>query len=475
MNYIDIIIVFIYLTALFAWAIYIGFRETADDFLVLSRRAPLLLVMFSVISTWVGIGTTVATAASGYDTGISLGFTAASGGVLGMLVAAWFAPRLKWFGDKFRAHTLGDFFSARYSKHSRLVASGLLLLVYILLTAAQFVGLATLLEVWTGVQFGVIVWFAAISTVIYTAFAGIKSDFYTDVIHFFAMFLVLFIVLLPVTLSEIGGLREFQTLPKSYFDPFAYGGLSFFIAGLIFGAGSVFVTMEVWQRIYASSSGKVAQRALYLSIFVIISFYVISTIFGMATRIVEPNLLDRDQAIFLLMKRYLPTGILGLGIAGFMAVFISTVNSTIMVASATLTKDFYKGIISPKVNDKKLLVAGRISTLICGLMGLIIAIIFPDLVALSVNALFMLLILIPSVIGGFFWAKATSIGALSSIAVGGIIMAIFLKIKPETAFVPGFIASLVIFVIISLLSNHSKEENLSIVKGWIEQKNNIWR
>ncbi len=468
MNTIDIIVVFTYLTALFAWAIYIGRGETADDFLILSRRAPLLLVMFSVVSTWVGVGTTVATAASGYDKGISLGLTAASGGILGVLVAAWFAPRLKWFGDKFKAHTLGDFFSERYSPNSRLIASGLILIVYILLTAAQFVGLSTLLNVWTGLQYEVIVWFAAISTIIYTAFAGIKSDFYTDVVHFFAMFIVLFIILLPITLSEIGGLRGFQALPSSFFDPFAYGGLSFFVAGLIFGAGSVFVTMEMWQRIYASSSGKVARRALFLSIIIIIFFYTISTLFGMAAKIIEPNLVNRDQSIFFLMKTYLPVGILGLGIAGFMAIFISTVNSTIMVASATFTKDFYKGIISQDANNKKLLLVARISTFVCGLIGLIIAILYQNLVALSVNALFMLLILIPSVIGGFFWRRATAKGAFYSVIAGLVVMIPFLIITPETAFVPGFIASLLTFFIITILSKHSEEENISVVKGWNE-------
>jgi len=472
MNNIDIIIVAIYLIALFSWAIYMGLRETADDFLIFSRKAPLLLVMFSVISTWVGIGTTVATAASGYDTGISLGLTAASGGLLGILVAAWFAPRLKWFGDKYKAHTLGDFFSIRYSKYGRLAASGLVLLVYILLTAAQFVGLGTLLEVWTGGEFGIIVGFAAISTVIYTAFAGIKSDFYTDVVHFIVMFIVLFIILLPLTLVEIGGFKGILTLPDSYFDPFAYGGISFFIAGLIFGGGSVFVTMELWQRIYASSSGKVARLALGMSIIVIISFYIISTIFGMATHIVDPGLIDRDQAIFILMKKFLPTGFLGLGLAGFMAVFISTVNSTIMVASATLAKDFYKGIINPQVSDRGLLTAGRVSTLMCGFAGMVFAILIPDLVALSVNALFMLLILLPSVVGGFFWHRATALGALSSIITGGITMSIFFYIDPETAFVPGFFVSLATFVIISKLSDHSLEENLNVVKGWLEQKVN---
>lgn len=469
MDIFDIVIVAIYLIALFTWAIYIGMRETADDFLILSRKAPLLLVMFSIISTWVGTGTTVATAASGYDTGISLGFTAAAGGILGVLIAAWFAPKLKWFGDKFKAHTLGDFFSERYSSHSRLISSGLILFVYILLTAAQFVGLATLLEVWTGLEFEIIIWFAAVSTIIYTAFAGIKSDFYTDVVHFFIMFIVLFIILLPVTLNHIGGISQLKILPDSYFNPFAYGGISFFVAGLIFGSGSVFVTMEVWQRIYASSTERVAQLSLYFSVFIIISFYVVSAIFGMSAKIIEPNLLDRDQSIFYLMKTFLPKGILGLGLAGFMAVFISTVNSTIMVSSATLTKDFYKGMLNPNVSDNKLLKFGRIATLICGFIGVVIAIILPDIIALSVNALFMLLILLPSVVGGFFWKKANANAAFSSVIAGGIVLIIFLFIEASTAFVPAFFVSLITFILISLFTKHSTYENLSITKGWLEK------
>lgn len=466
MTNIDLIIVAIYLSALFIWAVYIGIRETSDDFLIFSRKAPLFLVTFSIISTWVGIGTTVATASSGYDSGISLGLTAASGGFLGIIVAAWFAPILKWFGDKYHAYTLGDFFLNRYSKSSYLASSGLIVLVYLMLTAAQLVGLATLIEVWTGTEFKILIIFAAISTVVYTAFAGIKSDFYTDVVHFFVMFFVLFLVLLPITIKKLGGISRLLSLPPSYFDPFAYGGVSFFIAGLIFGAGSVFVTMELWQRIYASSSGKGARYSLIISIFVILSFYAVSALFGMSTRILIPNITDRDQVLFVLMKECLPTGLLGLGISAFLAIFISTINSTIMVASATITNDFYKNIFAKKTNEKSMLTVGRISTFISGILGLCFAILIPDLVALSVNSLFMLLVLLPAVVGGFFWKKGTSTGSTVSIFAGIFVVMLFLCLNPETAFVPGFIVSLSAYIIVSLLTRHVKSENLDIVKGW---------
>lgn len=458
MTTIDITIVFVYLVGLFVFATAVGLRETADDFLILSRRAPFILVLFSVVSTWVGIGTTVATAASGYDKGLSLGFTAGTGGFVGVIIAGLVAPKLKKFGDNFDAHTLGDFFNIRYSQANRFLVAGIILIIYCLLGAAQIAGLAALLGVWTGIGLQVAVVFAAISTIFYTAFAGIKSDFYTDAIHFCLMVLVLFGILLPITINTTGGLTALQALPSSYFDPFAYGGISFFVAGLIFGSGGVFVTMEIWQRIYASATARSARWSLIISGFGIISFYILSAFLGMVTKVVEPNLIDRDQALFVLMNKFLPKGLLGLGIAAFMAVFISTVNTMLMVGSATLTKDFYKGWLNREATEKQLLVAGRISTLLVGIVTLFIALMLPDVVSLSVNALFMLLILLPAVIGGFFWKKATAKGSLFAIIFGLITMLIFLPISPENAFVPGFGVSLFVFVGVSLLTSHDISE-----------------
>jgi SSS family solute:Na+ symporter len=465
MTTLDITIITIYLLGLFAFAIRVGLRETAEDFLVLSRRAPFVLVLFSVVSSWVGVGTTVATAASGYDTGISLGITAGAGGLVGVIVAGLIAPRLKSFGDRFRAHTIGDFFSVRYSEHNRLVVAGLILVTYSLLTAAQFVGLAMLTSVWSGVAFKGAVLFAAISTIIYTAFAGIKSDFYTDVIHFWIMVIVLFFLLLPIIMRATGGARALSVLPSSYFNPFAYGGVAFFAAGIVFGVGAVFVTMELWQRIYASATGSGARWALMLSGGIIICFYLLSAFLGMLTKVVEPNLAVRDQALFILMKRYLPPGVLGLGIAAFMAAFISAVNTMIMVTSATLTKDVYKGWVNRNATERQLLRAGRLCTLLAGVVPFVLAMAIPDIVALSVNALFMLLIMVPAVIGGFFWKRATAKGALLSISFGALAMAGSMWVAPKTAFVPGFLVSLLTFVGGSLVSSHDASETTDVWRG----------
>lgn len=462
MSSLDLTIVTVYVVALFVFAISVGLRETSEDFLILSRRAPFALVLFSVVSSWVGVGTTVATAASGYDTGLSLGITAGAGGIVGVVVAGIIAPKLKSFGDRFGAHTLGDFFAVRYSHSNHLLVATIIVVIYSLLGAAQFVGLAALMGAWGGVAFKSAIIFAAISTIIYTAFAGIKSDFYTDAVHFWIMVVVLFGLLLPIVINSSGGVASLRRLPASYFDPFAYGGVSFFVAGVIFGAGSVFVTMEIWQRIYASATGRSARWALIASGLAIIMFYLLSAFLGMLTKVVEPNLSDRNQALFFLMKRFLPPGILGLGIAAFMAAFISAVNTMIMVSSATLTKDFYKGWLRPGADERQMLTAGRVATLIAGVVALALAIAIPDIVTLSVNALFMLLVLIPAVIGGFFWKRATSKASFYSISIGFVVIFLSLPFAPQVAFVPGFLGSLVIFILVSRLTSHDPSETLEI-------------
>ncbi|MBF0158645.1 MAG: sodium:solute symporter family protein [Magnetococcales bacterium] len=466
MTALDMGIIAVYLLALMGWAVYSGLHETADDYLVFSRRAPFWLVLFSIVATWVGTGTTLAVSASTYKQGISLGLTAACSVLVGAFVGAWFAPKLQQFGDRFNAHTIGDLFDKRYSRVNQGLVSVVIVFIYVTLTAAQFVGLMSLVRVWPMAGMEFFVWIAVASTILYTAFSGIKSDFYTDVIHFVLIILIFAFVLTPSVLSAIGGIQTLAVLPESYFDPFAYGGVSFFVIGIIFGAGSTFVSMELWQRIYASSSGTTARRALFLSMCVTALFYGMSTLFGLSARFLYPNLSDKDVVFFVVMNEHLPSGWRGLGLAAFMAVVISTLNSTIMVASASVTKDIYKGFIRKQATGSELLLAGRIATLLCGMAGLGIALWIHDIVALSVNGTLMLLILLPAIGGGFFWRRATSFGSLLSIIIGIIVLSVFMWIDAATAFLPGFMASLISFVLGSYLSQHAPSENLSLVRFW---------
>lgn len=458
MTPIDITIVSVYLAALFAFGIWTGLREDAEAFLVASRSVSLPLAVGSVVSTWVGTGTTIATASAGFSSGISLGATAAAGGLVGVLAAAALTPRIKRFGDTSGAHTIGDFFGHRYSLAARLVAAGVIIVVYLMLLAGQFVGMATVLKVWGGLAVETALAFAAGSTIAYTAFAGIKSDFYTDAIHFGIMVVVL-LGLLPY---EIGTASPdspgLSSLPSAHFDVFAYGGVSFFVAGILFGVAGVFVTMELWQRIYATRDAKSAQRTLVLSGVIIVVFYAISTYYGLVARAVAPTLVNPDEALFVVFRRYLRTGYLGLGVAAFLAVCVSTINSMIMVVSATLTKDVYVAWVRPSAVSRQILRTGRILTMIVGIVGLALAWAVRDIVALTVNSLFSLLILLPAILGGFYWPRATAAGATWSMVSGAVTLCALTPLAPTQAFVPAFLVSAVVFVVVSMRTVHATAE-----------------
>ncbi|MCJ7501801.1 MAG: sodium:solute symporter family protein [Acidobacteriia bacterium] len=462
MTKLDIFIISSYVVLLFGVGILVGVRETAEDFLILSRKARFPLVLFSIVSTWVGVGMFLGATASGYDTGVSYSLTGAGGALVAIVAVSRCAPMIKRFGDRFDAHTLGDFFRIRYSINNQLLVGGIVSTAYLLFTAVQFTGLAAMLNVWTDIGFETAVLAAALTTVIYTAFAGIKSDFYTDAVHFWVMVLVLFGLLLPTVWQSTGGVSGIRQLPESYFSPFAFGGVPFIAAGVLFGTGVAFISMEIWQRIYASESAETARRALIGSVAFVVAFYVLAAYLGMATKIVEPSLANRDIALFVLMKRFLRPGVLGLGIAAFVAVFMSSANTMIMVVSATLTKDFYKGIFNRQASQRQLLVAGRCLTFVAGLAGVGFSFVVRDIVTLSVIALFMLLVFLPAVIGGFFWRRATSRGAFLSVLLGFLTSLFLLPRMPRTAFVPGFVVSLLVFVAVSFLTAHSPSENVHL-------------
>jgi SSS family solute:Na+ symporter len=162
------------------------------------------------------------------------------------------------------------------------------------------------------------------------------------------------------------------------------------------------------------------------------------------------------------MKDLLPRGVLGLGVAAFIAVFISSANTMLMVVSATLTKDVYATFIDSKASERNLLRFGRLSTLIAGLGGWGLSYAIHDIITLSITALFLLLIFLPAIIGGFFWPRSTNSAAIASVVTGFVATVIGLRFLPTTAFVPAFMLSVVVFVAVSFRSDHGREETLII-------------
>jgi solute:Na+ symporter, SSS family len=458
---IDLIIVGIYLLVMLTVGFFVGRKEDLEGFLVNNRKTKTALLIFTIVSTSVGMGALIGISSAAYQTGISYGLSAILAGFFGLLFVALFASKIKKFGDEHKAHTIGDWFGIRYSNKNRLLVGIVVLIAYFFYLALQFVGVSGLIHVATGIDFQVAMIISSLITIAYVAFAGIKSDFYTDAIQFFVIVFVLFFVLVPASIKDLGGIGFLAELPAKYFDPFAFGGIGFFFGILILGLPMLLVGMDFWQRIYASTNAKEAKRVFIWSALLMVIFLIPAIIIGLAASQLLPGM-NPDFALFELMKQKLPIGILGLGIAGVLATAMSTIDSMILVGSATILKDIHKTFINPKLSDSQMLKWVRIYTVGFGLLGLIVAFLIPNIIQLNIIGASTLMVFSPAIIGGFIWKKATAKGSFWSILIGVIVTFALLPIIPKTSFLAGTLLSLILYIIISKLSYKKESSPLTI-------------
>ncbi|MGV8162310.1 MAG: sodium:solute symporter family protein [Candidatus Nanoarchaeia archaeon] len=459
MQPIDTIIIFAYLIGLFVFAILIGKSNTIESFLVGNRKFKTPFLIFTMLSTMVGMTALISASAAAYSSGISFGVMSIIIILLGYIMLLIFAKRIKNFGDKFKAHTIGDYLAHRFSRRTQMIASITIMVSYFIFFSGLLLGLSLILKVFGGVDLFWSLIFAVAGVVIYTTISGIKSDFYTDVIHFFVMFITLVVILIPMIIFKVGGFSNlFSNLPAGYLNIYNFAGPSFFWMGMIFGFPLFLFCMEIWQRIFAGHSYKTVKNTLIGSALLTIPFVFLAMILGLVAVKTMPGL-DPNSATFELIKTYLSPGILGLAIAGIIAAILSTLNSTIMVISACATKDIYISNIDKSASPKKQLLVGRLITLFVGIVGISIALIFPNLVELAVAGNEGLLALAPAILAGFLWKRVTEKAAFYSILSGFIVLWGSYPFIGKFSFIPAIIISILALLILTYFRGKKKKKS----------------
>ncbi len=463
LSVIDYAIIFVYLAAMLFLSYKLSAKESIEGFFVNNRKTKTAFLIFTFLSSSIGMGVILGGASAGYETGISFPLLMTFTGITSMVFIMLFAKKIKRFGDKKNAHTIADFFAFRYSEKNRLLAASITLVTYFVWNALQFVALASLSKVILGIDFMVSLVVVSLVTIAYTAFSGIKSDFYTDIVHFWVMTIVLYLVMLPILFMNAGGFAALQKLPESYFSPFTFLGSPFLtILGLVLVIPYALSSMDIWQRIYAAESEESAKKALIVTTILFIPSMMLPGLIGMALFATMPGL-EPDTALFAGMKELLPAAFLGLGLAGIIAAAMSTINTLLMVGSATFTKDVYKSFLNKKASELEMLKYARVSLVIFGIASLITAYLVQDIVDLFLAAVYTIMVLGPALVAGFVWKRATSKAAFLSVLLGFTTMLVSIPFLGKTAFAPSLLVSIFVLVGVSLVTKHSRSENVRLV------------
>jgi SSS family solute:Na+ symporter len=152
----------------------------------------------------------------------------------------------------------------------------------------------------------------------------------------------------------------------------------------------------------------------------------------------ETELHSYNQALPLMMVRYLGPGLLGLGITALIAGFMSGMAGNVSAFSTVWTYDIYKPLINKKGSDSHYVMVGRMSIVV----GVAVSIGAAYLVMHAhgimdyVQALFSIFIapLLATILFGMFWKRATKMAGFLGLLLGIVFSAgLFMWVKVTPA------------------------------------------
>jgi len=150
---------------------------------------------------------------------------------------------------------------------------------------------------------------------------------------------------------------------------------------------------------------------------------------------------DYDGVILSLVKKYCPSGLLGLALTALLASFMSGMAGNVTAFNTVWTYDLYQAYIAPKKTDKHYLQMGRAITVV----GILLSIACAYFASNYSNAMdvvqlvfgFVNAPLFATFVLGMFWARATAHGAFFGLLGGTATSALFHALTIAAGNAPG--------------------------------------
>lgn len=289
--------------------------------------------------------------------------------------------------------------------------------------------------------------------ILYTSIGGLRADIRTDVFQFFIM-LFLLVVFLPLVIIKSGGFSAIASLPQSFLIGTEFAPIYVMVLAFFFLGAGALTSADLWQRVYAADTAKNVRWAMKISSVLVLLFLVMATLFGIYGKILLPDI-HSNLVVSELLTTLLPTGLFGIVLAGFFAAIMSSADTVLLVTSMTVVHDIYQKTFHKELPREKVLQMSRWVTFVLGIIGLTVALVVFNIVHLSIEAVSFYVALLPAIVFGFYWKKATSTAALWSIILGFLTIVVFLFISPVQAFIPGIIVSFTAFLVVNYFTTRN--------------------
>jgi len=454
----------------------LGKVKTKADYLVAGRSLPAFVLVFTLLSSWIGSGSLLAGAENAYRHGFSALWQAA-GGWAGLLLIYFIAPRAR----KFAQYTIPDLLEARYNQTARILGVIAVLFTYTAITSYQLIGGGDILHLifpaYITADLGKYI--LAAFVIVFTAIAGMSSVAYMDVaIGLIATFALL--IATPVLAHHAGGWAHIRaSLPATHFQ--ILGDFSFLQAMELFLPTCLLLlgNQSMYQKFFSAKSEKAASRAVvgWFAGTIILETVIVAMAVVGSVLFPSGEVQARPREILAYTGLHGLTGTAALKLLGAVlmgAIFakvISTANNYLFSPATNLVNDVFVRYLAPDASNKRILIVSRLMVVLLGLWAL-----YQSLHTESVlkKALYAYTIysaaLTPVILAAFFWKRATATAAVSSIAVGTVVTIFWdtplvrstlpSVLSQRDAIFPALIASLLSLLLVSLFTAPPSERQL---------------
>ena len=409
-----------YAAGLIGLGVWIGRRvESSGGFFVADRRLSAALLFSTVLAANIGAVATVGAAGLGYRDGLSAWWWVGSAAVGTAILAFWIGPRIWRVATKHGLYTVGDYLEHRYGRSVRAIVTSLLWIATPTALAAQLIALAKILEFvagvpeWAGVLTG-----AVVMTAYFTA-GGLLTSAWVNMVQLVVL-TVGFAIAVPWALIAAGGWSAVVAAAPETSDYMSFwqGGRSGWIY-LALVAPNFIVSPGLIQKAYGAVDERAIRVGLGATAVALLAFAIAPPLFGMIARIYDPDLVDIEHALMLVLTTGLPTMVGSLGLAAVLSAEISSADAILFMLSTSLSKDLYKRFVRPDASDAQVLKVARGAAIGGGALGVLLALVLPSVIgAISVFYALMAVCLFVPLVAGLYTRLAGVPEALAASGVG---------------------------------------------------------
>lgn len=465
----EVTVFIVYLICMFAVGIYFFFKNKNGNektYFLGDRKMGAWVAALSAgaadMSAWVLMGLPTSIYALGLgqiwiSVGLAIGYS-----------ASWLfeAPRLRKFsivaGD---AITIPQYLANRFLSKSRslqALCAVVFLIAYTIYCASSIKACGTLFNTITGMEAEMAMYFAAFIIVGYTFLGGFSAVCWVD---FFQGLLILGAMLIvPIFAAGMLDFNSMSMVSDSYWNILV--DWKQIVSGLAWGLG-YFGMPHIIIKFMSIKSQQELKKSAKIGIawtLIIVTFAALIGVVGRLFLGFDEEINKNSLVFVATVHKIFPAIISGILLSAVLAAAMSTADSQLLAASSALANDIYKPLRKNQARDIELLWVGRIVVLIIAAISILIAA-NPNsgsIMELVQNAWGVFGATFgPTIMLSLFWKRLNFTGAVAGILTGAVVdifWYVFLSSTGIYELAPGFFASLIVAIVVSLCTKSPSDE-----------------